>query len=111
MCVHVSSVGYADTHAKFKKHYDMIGELSGLKPSEKPTSITTTTAPSKSSNVSKPNPKDGVYTKAPKAPLQKCVGPKLNHLPNPLDTLPNTSRKHPPKQQHTHPRVSNIPRR
>lgn len=77
MCVHVSSVGYADTHAKFKKHYDMIGELSGLKPSEKPTSITTTTAPSKSSNVSKPNPMDGVYTKAPKAPLQKCVGSQI----------------------------------
>ena len=69
----------------------VIGEYSGLKPSEKPT-----TTP-KLIKITLPEPtlpitKDGVFEEPPKAPPHKQAWfPKPNHLKNPLDTLTNIS--------------------
>ena len=85
-----SGVGFA-VGGKGENLYGKVGEYSGLKPSEKPT-----TTP-KLIKINPPEPtlpttKDGVFEEPPKAPPQKQVWvPKPNYLKDPLDTLPNFS--------------------
>jgi hypothetical protein len=85
-----SGVGFA-LGGKGESFYGKVGELSGLNPSEKPS-----TTP-KLFKITPPKPtepvvKDGVFEESPKALPQKQVWvPKHNHLKNPLDALPNIS--------------------
>ena len=106
-----SGVGFA-IGGKGENLYDKVGEYSGLKPSEKPT-----TTP-KLTKITPPKPtlpitKDGVFEEPPKAPPQKQVWiPKPNDLINPLDTLPNISEdplpraQQPPRVNHTYKRTT-----
>ena len=109
-----SIVGFA-FGGKGENIYGKVGECSGLKPSEKPT-----TTP-KLTKITPPKPtlptiKDGMFEEHPKASPQKQVWiPKPNYLRNPLDTLPIISEyplpkaKQPPKVNHTYKRVNQPP--
>ena len=91
-----SGVGFV-VGGKGENLYGMVGEYSGLKLSEKPSTA------SKLIKITPPKPtlpttKDGVFEEPPKAPPQKQVWvSKPNHLKNPLDTLPNISEDPLPK--------------
>ena len=104
-----SGVGFA-VGRKGENLYGKVEEYSGLIPTKKPT-----TTP-KLIKITPPEPtlpttKDGVFEEPPKAPPQKQVWvPKMNHLKNPLDTLPNISKDPLPKAKQP-PRVNHIPTR
>ena len=106
-----SGVGFV-VGGKGENLYGKVGEYSGLKPSEKPTT-TPKLIKITPHEPNLPTTKDGVFEEPPKAPPQKQVWvPKPNHLKNSLDTLPNISKdplpkaKNPPRVNHTHKRVN-----
>jgi hypothetical protein len=109
-----SRIGFAEG-AKGEISYGKVGEHSGLKPIEKP-STTPKLTKINPPKPTKPIVKDGVFEEPPKAPPQKQVWvPKPNHLKNPLDTLPNISEdplskaKKQPRVNHTHKPVNQQP--
>ena len=109
-----SGVGFA-IGGKGENLYGKVGECSGLKPSEKP-STTPKFIKITTPKLTEPTVKDGVFEEPPKASPQKQVWiPKPNHLRNLLDTLPNISKdplprsQKPPRVNHTHKRVSQQP--
>ena len=109
-----SGVGFA-IGGKGENHYGQVGEISGLNPSEKP-STTPKLIKFTPLEPSKLTVKDGVFEEPLKASPQKQVWiPKPNHLRNPLDNLPNISEdplpkaKKPQRMNHTHKIVSQQP--